>query len=80
MSRCVQISELIGTMLLFIYMIHYVGCMIQYYSDWRSILYLGFLRWQEVLLGEELDCVDLLQRLLSHQGEWKKIGLTFLKV
>lgn len=43
-------------------------------------LYLCLLRWQEVLLGEELDCVDLLQRLLSHQGEWKKIGLTFLKV
>jgi hypothetical protein len=28
-------------------------------------------------LGEELDHVDLLQRLLPHQGEWKGIGLTF---
>ncbi|CAB1316447.1 unnamed protein product [Coregonus sp. 'balchen'] len=33
--------------------------------------------WQEVLLGEELDHVDLLQRLLPHQGEWKGVDLTF---
>lgn len=34
-------------------------------------------RWQEVLLGEELDGVDVLQRLLPNQGRQQRPTPTF---